>query len=92
MKELSFDFWANENDNRDTDPNNRVWRTAHKAANQMEIMELNWATVNSWTIAAACIYMVSHLQIRPKTFKKVSLMSSVPFASIRNTYDVTYHF
>ena len=46
MKEMCFDFWANGNDDRDTDPNNRIWRTAHKTADQMETMELNWGTVN----------------------------------------------
>ena len=58
----------------------------------MEIMELNWVTVNPWTIAAACTYMAFHLRFRAKTFEEVSLMSGVPSASIRNTYDVIYRF
>lgn len=58
----------------------------------MEIMDLNWGTVNPWAIAAACTYIASHLQFRAKTFGEVSLVSGVPFASIRNTYDVMYRF
>ena len=49
VKELCIEFYTNGDNNRDTDPNNRVWRTAHKAADQMETRELNWGTVNPWT-------------------------------------------
>ena len=66
--------------------------TAHKSADQMEIMALKWGTVNPRTIAAACTYMASHLQFRAKTFEEVSLMSGVPPASIRDTDDVMYRF
>ena len=36
--------------------------------------------------------MSSRLGFRAKTFREVSLMSGVPSASIRNTYDVMYRF
>ena len=69
-----------------TSTNSRVRRMAHEAAEQMETMELNWGTVNLWTIAAACTYMASHLEVRPKTFEEVSRMSGVPPSLLDSQY------
>ena len=85
VKELCIDFYMRGNDDRDADPNNRVWQTARDAAEQMETLELNWGTANPWAIAAACTYMVSQLEVRLKTFEEVSRMSGVLASSIRNT-------
>ena len=94
VKELCINFYTNRDDHRDIDPNSRVLRIAHKLADQMETLRINWGTVNPCTIAAACTYMSSHLNLlgRRKTFREVSLMSGVPSARIRNTYGVMYRF
>ena len=75
---------------RDANPNRYVWRTARKAAKQMETMELNLGTVNPWTIAAACTYMASHIELRPTTVEEISGISGVPASRIRDTYEVMY--
>lgn len=57
---------------------------AHKDADQIETMALNWRAVSLWTIAVACTYMSSHLKFRPKTFEEVSCMSGVFASSVCN--------
>ena len=77
---------------READPNRFVWRTARKAAERMDTMGLNLGTVNPWTIAAACSYMASHIELRPTTVEEISGISGVPASWIRNTYEIMHRF
>ena len=88
VKELCFDFHADNENNVDNETNTQIWRMAHHVADHMETMKINWRTTNPWTIAAACTYMASHLIFQGKTFDEISAMSGIPSDSIRNTYQL----
>lgn len=88
VKELCFDFHADNDNNVDNEIDIRIWRMAHHVAEQMETMNINWQTTNPWKIAAACTYMASHLVFQGKTFDEISAMSGIPSDSIRNTYQL----
>ena len=84
VKELCFKF------NGDNEPDNVIRVMAHKVAEKMDSMALDWKTVDLEIIAAACTYMASHLVFQGKSFEQISTVSGVNPASIHSTYEVMY--
>ena len=74
----------------DNEPDNMISFMAHKVAEKMDSMTLDWKTVNPEIIAAACTYTASHLVFQGKTFEQINAVSGVNPASIRRTYEVLY--
>lgn len=86
VQELCSEFRQDDN------PNSRIWTMAQQVAERMEGIAVNWATVNPWTIAAACTLMASHLALEGETLEEVSAVSGINPAMIRDTYEVMYSF
>ncbi len=88
VKGLCFKFHAG--DTFDEDAIENIKPVAEKIAQRMHNMSYNWGTANPWTIAAACTYMASHLVFRGKTYARISAMTGIPAALLRDTYEIMY--
>ncbi len=88
VKRLCYRFHAENT--LDEDAINNIKPVAEKIAQRMHNMSYNWGTTNPWTIAAACTYMASHLVFRGKTYARISAMTGIHAALLRDTYEIMY--
>ena len=68
----------------------RTWALAQDINREMKRTLFELKTLNPWTIAAATLYMASHLASEPKSIDEISALAGIPSAWIRDRYRIMY--